>query len=147
MTEPSLEKRITDRNLKLTIEELEEMDGQKFCMEAYKKKTYCGTQFCILGYLFYYSMRENLFPSLVEKRIIFEAQRIEVYSKRIFPATATKKKDWEFLFGADWAVYDNTIKGAIARINYWIDGNLKDGWKFSDFATGWQNEQKGKDKC
>jgi hypothetical protein len=72
---------------------------------------YCGSAGCAVGWA----------PSVEELPSPIEEESFNEYSCRIFEIKHTKVREWVWMFSGDWALLDNTAKGAAARIYALLD--------------------------
>lgn len=87
----------------------------------------CGSQGCIIGH----SIQLDFENFIKHKKETFLQRGISKWTvNRIYYEWSLKfleidkkknEKLWDYLFSEDWSKYDNTIEGAIKRINYVIE--------------------------
>lgn len=133
-------------NLKIAIEGLKSLNISKgqFDMNFFggidiydeksarkKVKNTCNTVACAVGWC---PFIEELSPiaSDFNRRGFF---CYNTYTKRIFGDIGCML--WQFMFEDAWYAYDNTLEGAIARMQYVYDGKYTDEWGYEDFKQGW----------
>lgn len=98
----------------------------------------CGTVGCMIGW---FPTVPGLEP-MVDDIDKFTGFDYDKYSDRIL--NDSDSPEWYFLFANEWKLYDNTLKGALKRIKYILDGNgipltyygLFNA--YSEFAEGWE---------
>lgn len=73
----------------------------------------CGTVACAIGHG----------PSAGIKKIFGEGWR--QYSYRVFGFDC-----WDWCFSAHWYPFDNTVAGAVKRIDIYLDGKAPKSWEF-----------------
>lgn len=99
------------------------IDGEKLQLYYPKNVEYvneCGTVGCVVGHC------AVLDPDYFKKKVINRPSHLKElnpylytdWSERFFDV---KDEEWEWLFGERWSVYDNTISGAIARIELYVN--------------------------
>ena len=81
-------------------------------MQAYNE---CGTSACVVGH------------GPLAGVGILPYESWYAYAKRCF---TDDPRDFEWLFGSDWSAYDNSVEGAIKRIDIWLDGGTPGGFKY-----------------
>ena len=75
----------------------------------------CGTVACVLGHG----------PSIVTPGL--PGEHWVDYGIRVF-GIDDDEPEWEWLFSADWDDFDNTLKGAVKRIDYYLSNGLPAGF-------------------
>ena len=127
---------INEKNLLLLADPLETIPQENFSMEQYRQKpsddpdikfelvmchfyspVNCGSVGCALGHA-------PLAPGLEPIKDDYDAFSLcwLRYSQRVFGMDSHKenKFEWNFVFSYRWEEYDNTPKGAAARIRYLV---------------------------
>ncbi len=119
------------KNLKLLVKGLKTLTQDQFDMDYYMNE--CGTVGCVVGWATTFKGLE-----VIDSDYDDYGYRIKYYSysKRLFDLTSNKP-EWYWCFSSKWAYVDNTIEGAIKRINYLIDNdgapeNFKNVYQFKD---------------
>ncbi len=103
------------KNLKLLAKGLKTLDQDQFDMDCYVNS--CGTVRCVVGWATTFKGLEPIDDDYYLNGTRFSYNR---YSKRLFEVYHNQ---WEWCFGGCWASVDNTVEGAIKRINYLIDND------------------------
>ena len=138
------EKEITRANLKLLRDYLElnyDYISERFDMSYYridneyesfpkhsfyKNKHDCGTHGCLLGWVPFamgHEIPKELFAPSREGEIYLDWERL---TEHCFPSIPMMEdiSSWDFLFSGLWEDYDNTLEGAIARIDIVLAGDF-----------------------
>ena len=94
---------------------------EQFDMEFYRSgevnleflnKKNCGTLGCVLGWC-----------PFIPKFSKYRATSFRYLADELFNVSSSV---WSFLFGSEWADHDNTLEGAIARIDIVIAGDFEE---------------------
>ena len=152
-----MEKRIKD-NFEQAIKILEATPQEEFSMLQYRRSSLtnrqnvpfysqddCGTVGCALGTIAVKGtgkLRPNHYDYSNYKRLGL-ALEWEKYSNRVFDIIPYVKggSAWSFLFSHIWTDYDDSPRGAAARIRYYLDNEdkIESGkWKYEDFKKDWE---------
>jgi hypothetical protein len=84
-----------------------------------RSKPACGTVACAVGHG----------PSAGIR--VYGDESWQDYSDRVFGDLGAD--DFQYMFGSEWSNYDNTPRGAAARIRTFVSlGIAPDGWSFDD---------------
>lgn len=92
-------------------------------LDRFSEANACGTVACAVGHgpsagvLFRKGKDYVTYDCYGEK---FVDPKWNEYSERFAPL---RSDEWNWMFGAEWSDYDNTHRGAAARIRYLLDGN------------------------
>ena len=106
-------------NLKLLAKGLKTLEPSQFDMSKFMDS--CGTVGCVLGWS---ATFKGLEP--IDSEYVYDDDDDEGrfsyyrYSVRVFE---TNPSQWHWCFSHRWASVDNTVEGAIKRINYLIDND------------------------
>ena len=115
-------------NLKLLVKGLKTLTPKQFDMGEFM--TSCGTVGCVVGWA---ATFEGLEPVDDDCGRYSDKLIYTKYSERVFNV---ESYEWNWCFG-DWVYIDNSIDGAIKRINYLVDNdgvpeNFKNAYEFKD---------------
>lgn len=93
-----------------------------------KKTPECNSVGCVLGWC------TELDSENIKKNYMFSDGEINFYSwSEHFTGVSRVDWDWDFLFSENWAEVDNTLEGAIKRLEYVIkNGEAPDDWDFNE---------------
>ena len=84
-----------------------------------QNKPVCGTVACAVGH-----------GPAAGIRVYGDADW-EAYADRVFGEIPYE--DFQYMFGSEWSHYDNTPKGAAARIRTYVAlGHAPEGWRYED---------------
>lgn len=142
---------IKTNNLKRIIEHLKTIDETKFTMVTFSNNinsfktedlTYCNTAGCVIGHSIILDV--PLFKRLEIKAIqeysnitgeAIRQRNIFLFSKwsEEFTGISQLDEEWNWCFGSEWNFYDNSISGAISRIEALIDNKITEHKHYSDF--------------
>lgn len=102
--------------LKTWVNHLEKVKEENFDMNFYRKgvepyrEIHCDSVGCVIGHMVKFATKPV--PILDGGIIYFDGfAQSELGISRSMPL-------WHYLFGSEWSEIDNTIQGAIDRINY-----------------------------
>lgn len=84
----------------------------------------CGTTGCIIGHAV--SLNRGLMDMLVKQANTYNFHRLYARWSVLFTGVDSESNEWYFMFSGRWQWYDNTIEGAIDRIQAVINGT----WRF-----------------
>lgn len=118
-------------------------DGEDHQTEYIRKDTdikehMCGSSACVVGWSptfkglevidadFYFSKSNSIFYNPHGTLSYTE------YSNRLFELD---EEQWEWCFGGDWDQHDNSIDGAIKRINYMLKNDIPNNFEDSHYAS------------
>jgi len=90
----------------------------------FKSKTDSGSHGCLLGLAPLLDIKE-LEP--VESDYGYESLDFNSYCGRVFGIEIISDPIWDYLFGGYWVDYDNTLQGAINRLEKVISGEVAEG--------------------
>lgn len=114
---------INKQNLAIAADFLEQnVSEEQFHMGMFMKngriQHLCGTVGCAIGWA---SFCPELLPVDSEFMRLTGRLDFDTYCERVF---GFNDDDciWNFLFGAEWETIDNTVKGAVARIRWIVNG-------------------------
>lgn len=111
---------VNKENLKLLVEKLKTVEEKEFNMETWESE--CNTTACVGGWI------AHFFPDYIVEEVISVTdyeQTIHNFSN-INNADNTELFDW--IFNGFWTELDNSVRGAIARINYVLNNDLLPKW-------------------
>ena len=133
----------------LMVENLKTIDSRKFDMSTYNSKLAkslsftvesfivsnfeCASAGCVIGH----SVR--LDPELMKKVIedvgpIRGLPRLYTEWSERFTGLQNDTDEWQWCFGGNWIEFDNTISGAISRIEALVDGTWKNHDDYDEFV-------------
>lgn len=113
------------------------IDPKKFNMKRFRphemdKSIECKTVGCVIGHAVVLD-KENVYKNYINpitggiKFTTWMEDFLDLKDYRLF----------KFLFSGEWENYDNTIKGAIKRIDYILEDNDISNFKYENFKEGW----------
>ena len=133
-------------NLRIAVEGIEKMNirDDQFDISNYGgigcftkeevKKNHCNTTACFLGWFPFVEGLKPVDSDYDEGRFCYD-----FYSIRVLDVGYSI--GWQFLFSYYWRDYDNTLKGALRRAKYILDGNDIGEFEYEDFKEGWSYEK------
>lgn len=100
-----------------------------------KKNTKCNSVGCVVGWC------TELDSENIKENYIFSSGGIDFYAwSEYFTGMLAGGYNWRFLFSENWAEVDNTINGAIKRLEYVIKhGQTPEDWDFNEETIKFYN--------
>lgn len=99
----------------------------KFDMKYFFHKE-CGTVACAIGHL-PFLLGHKAFPHGVYVSLRSSLQVFIYYGEYAKAFLGVEKREWEWLFSADWVWVDNTARGAAARIYKMLESGVPQDYK------------------
>lgn len=105
---------------------------EMFSMRSFRrgddKHTECNSVGCVLGWC------TELDADNIKENYVYSSGGIAFYEwSEYFTGIPADGYDWDFLFSENWAEEDNTIQGAIKRLEFFIkNGKAPDNWGFDE---------------
>ena len=113
------------KNLKLLVEGLKTLEPNQFDMDQYIND--CGTVRCMVGWATTFKGLEPIDDDYDD----YDGVDYDSYSDRVFE---TNSDQWKWCFSGRWVDTDNTVEGAIKRIEYLIENDDIPEYFDNDFA-------------
>ena len=123
------------KNLQILANHLKTIDPQKFDMSTFNRihafpeigeEYTCNTAGCIAGHA---PMIPGFEFNEKDTKGVFDTICWAKYIHRIFDISEVSDENlWLWIFGGNWSAVDNTIKGAVKRIEYTLKYGLPENW-------------------